>query len=413
MRWLVLGCLVSCSALAAPNTLTQQGRLLGTDGSPINGEHTLHVSLYDSLAASTPTDTFSAPIDFSDGYYSTEIGPVDPQSYRSGMWVGVAVDTGPELQRTSASAAPFALQVDRTWNGIRLDAEAAQGGTVIAGAAVSDAQAHGGLVRSAGPGESGRLLGFQTNGSQPLFSAVPAKVTVRAKVSDNTSTTSVGDLNCTAFRDGAWDTLATTGPVSPSRFAAPDTWQEFTLYCAWDWADTLQFVGWDRFADVGAELSIDYIHIVPGASRPGPQRWTTNQTGDLIMSGGTPQQLPGLNNVPFVLDAPSTVKITYGMQVHNMHEYTDQHCGVHMYLNGSSSPIVSHGGHGSGFLMPGTQDGSDRQKWWDYAVFEETVSLPPGRHTVSMSGVVASGSNRCRFSYQYGGGHVVIEAFPE
>ena len=413
MRGLMLWLGLAGAAVAAPNTMTQQGRLLGADGTPIEDEHTLTVRLYAGLTASDATDTFAETVDFSNGYYSVTIGPVDAQDYPTGMWLGVAVDGGAELQRTALSAVPYALEVDRSWNGIRLDGETPQNASISSGAAVADTSAHGGAVRRAGAGDAGRILGFQTPSDRPVFSAVPAKVTVRAKVSDTTSSTSIGDLNCTAQRDGAWVPLGTTGPVAPDQFVAADTWQEFTLYCPWEWSDAAQFVGWDRFADVGAELSIDYIHIVPGASRPGPQRWTFDQSNDLIMSGSTPQPMPGLQGLEFVLDARSSVKISYSMQVHNLHEYTDQHCGVLMYLDGSTTPIQNNGGHGSGFIMPGAINGSDRQKWWDYGVFQETVTLPAGRHSVSMSGIIASGSNRCRYADLYGGGHVIVEALPE
>lgn len=64
-------------AAAAPLTLTQQGRLLDADGTPLNTEHTLTSRLVDGSGVPLFTDVLTVPVE--DGYYAVVLG-ADPET---------------------------------------------------------------------------------------------------------------------------------------------------------------------------------------------------------------------------------------------------------------------------------------------------------------------------------------------
>ena len=118
---LVAATLAPTRALAAvPQTLTQQGRLLNTDGTPVAGPVRLIFNLYDSSSSTTPlwTETQSnVMLDSSSGAFSVQLGSVTP--FPSGLWNGVALYLGvtvgndPEMTpREQITSVPYALLAD-------------------------------------------------------------------------------------------------------------------------------------------------------------------------------------------------------------------------------------------------------------------------------------------------------------
>ena len=119
MRVLMMLAAVSMTqvAVAVPLTMSHQGRLLDSVGVPVNGTHSVSVSLYEDGTSSTPvlwTETHGTVV-FSDGYFGLELGSVTPLSVGildgSTRFLGFTVGTGdPLLPRTALVAVPYALR---------------------------------------------------------------------------------------------------------------------------------------------------------------------------------------------------------------------------------------------------------------------------------------------------------------
>src|SRR5438874_1446417 len=57
-----------------PGTVTQQGRLLNTDGTPATGNVSMVFSLYDSSTATTAIWTETQSVTLDEGYFSVQLG---------------------------------------------------------------------------------------------------------------------------------------------------------------------------------------------------------------------------------------------------------------------------------------------------------------------------------------------------
>ncbi len=325
----------------------------------------------------------------------------------------VATDVGLTGDGTTASplAPDWEYVTHNQWGGTVLEGEGPLASNVTIGANASDPTASGGMVRLGAAGDTGgtRLYGVHRPDLGHAISNGPARVVVRAKVSDNTGTGSLGALNCTANR-GAWAGVGATIPLTPGSFAASDEWQEFETWCAWRYDDADQFVGWDGFdGSATTDLSIDHVRVYPSASA-GPQIWRSYSSSDVTV-GAAITDIPGLSAVTFDLKQPSRVKITYsGMIIRPGSAFSGQHCAVWMYLDGSTSPISNRGGYGTGFVQL-SNDTADN--WWVNKDFHEVVDLAPGRHTLRVAANENWGgsSDNCLFSNSYGS-QLIIEAVP-
>ena len=117
---LVVACLPTV-ALASPS-LQHQGRLLDPAGGPLNGSHSLQISLWNDGGATDNASqlwTASFPVTLADGYYSVSLEASDtgvglePSWFASDVWVGVAVDGAAELApRQALTMVPAALSAD-------------------------------------------------------------------------------------------------------------------------------------------------------------------------------------------------------------------------------------------------------------------------------------------------------------
>jgi hypothetical protein len=96
--------LAAALADAAPIELAHQGRLLGPSGAPLDGPHTVRVTLYDhaTLSSGHTLWTRSYPLDVDAGFYAVRLGTgdgnvaLDAAWFSSDVWLGVAVDGGAE-----------------------------------------------------------------------------------------------------------------------------------------------------------------------------------------------------------------------------------------------------------------------------------------------------------------------------
>ena len=122
---------LSHSALALPQQLTQQGRLLNSDGSAIEGQHNLTVRLYESGSSSDSLWEETTMVLFSNGHYMLTIGadssnPLDNtllEQYPLYMELELN-NEGPFSPRQMLKSAPYAR--------LSTQAENLSGGTVNA-----------------------------------------------------------------------------------------------------------------------------------------------------------------------------------------------------------------------------------------------------------------------------------------
>src|SRR5438128_11774844 len=86
----ILAVLVSSAAYAAPTTVpatvTQQGRLLKTDGTPATGMVSLVFTLYADATTTTALWTETQSVTLDDGYFSVQLGSMT--SFTSSVWDG-------------------------------------------------------------------------------------------------------------------------------------------------------------------------------------------------------------------------------------------------------------------------------------------------------------------------------------
>ena len=134
-RSLILATLLATSAVAAPLHLTQQGRLLDSTGTPIDGPHDVSVTLYDAPTSGNVlwSDTMSA-VDFTTGYYAINLGSGAPLSDSDfdgdNVWLALSVDSAPALSRVKLASVPYALQAQRAASAA--SADSVSGGVVDA-----------------------------------------------------------------------------------------------------------------------------------------------------------------------------------------------------------------------------------------------------------------------------------------
>ncbi|MFO0589012.1 MAG: hypothetical protein U0441_15790 [Polyangiaceae bacterium] len=102
------------AALAdVPGTLTHQGRVFKSDGTPLNETLTVTFNFYNDKAAAVPAYSESLDVTFDDGYYSVTIGTVNPiKSFLDGStkYLGIAVGNDAEMTpRSAVQSVPYAV----------------------------------------------------------------------------------------------------------------------------------------------------------------------------------------------------------------------------------------------------------------------------------------------------------------
>ena len=103
--------LLSQSALAVPQQLQQQGRLIDTNGVPIDGEHVLTFEVYDNAVSGNFLWGESLTVTFNNGYYAVILGSDSGNPLTQDMWeensvyLSIQVDDSP-LQPRRISPIP-------------------------------------------------------------------------------------------------------------------------------------------------------------------------------------------------------------------------------------------------------------------------------------------------------------------
>jgi hypothetical protein len=131
--------LVPFIALAVPPTLHHQGRLASASGEAIEGMVDLDVGIYDQAADGVPlfTERFE-DLSVVGGYFDVQLGAAStplPLSVFTGepRWVGVTVNDGTALSRTTLSSVPYALVAGEASRTVQFDesvCDAGQRGTL-------------------------------------------------------------------------------------------------------------------------------------------------------------------------------------------------------------------------------------------------------------------------------------------
>jgi hypothetical protein len=104
----------AAGAAAPPALLTQQGRLLNTDGTSAAGSVTMQFSIYGVSSGGTALWTETQSVALDDGYFAVQLGtttPLPSSLWTSGaLFVGVQVGADAEMvPREQLTSAPFAM----------------------------------------------------------------------------------------------------------------------------------------------------------------------------------------------------------------------------------------------------------------------------------------------------------------
>jgi hypothetical protein len=109
MSWKLLLGLWPGLAVAAPQFVGHQGRLLDASGQPVNGALSTTFRLVNAADVTRFTQTTS--VTYEDGFYAVQLGAIDSDLLAENLIVEVEIG-GNELGRQSLMSAPYALAVD-------------------------------------------------------------------------------------------------------------------------------------------------------------------------------------------------------------------------------------------------------------------------------------------------------------
>lgn len=274
-------------AYGAPVQLAHGGRVLDSMGAPLDGPHTVVLTVYDQATGGTQKWRETQTVAFDQGYFAVRLGddvatnPLDDALFDGGaLFLGIKVDAGAELARTPLTAAPYAVR--------------ARTATSVDGGAVDATEIRvGGQLVIDGTGTlvgdlAGPTLGDLTctAGQVPRWSGTAWACASQGSVSWGSLTGVPADL-----LDGDADTLATK--VCPAgntlRYAGG----------AWTCAVAL------TEADVEGMITDDSLDLHAGTTIGGAQISTGPHTVDTVL---TEAQVEGyVTNGPLNLAAGSTM----------------------------------------------------------------------------------------------------------
>ncbi len=106
---------LSTTALAAPPTMTHQGRLFDALGAPLDGTHDLDFEVFTTGTGGTAAWSESlSGVGFDNGYYAVILGessPADANLFAANddLWLAISVDSGAALPRVPLTSVPYAL----------------------------------------------------------------------------------------------------------------------------------------------------------------------------------------------------------------------------------------------------------------------------------------------------------------
>ncbi len=195
---LVLSLLASTAALAAdvPEVIQHQGRLFDGVGVPLDGSNDLDFKLFDAPAGGVEVWAEAHSLDFTDGYFSVDLGQTDPIDdatvNHDELWLEISVNSGPPLTRMPVNSVPYAVRA----NGA-VHAESAD----TAALATTAQSVSGGVVDASE---------LQINGT----TVIDGSGTI---IAPSTAPGSLGSLTCSTDEVALWNgTDWVCGPNNPS-----------------------------------------------------------------------------------------------------------------------------------------------------------------------------------------------------
>lgn len=108
-------------ALAAPPIVPLQGNLTDAEGTPIDGTVSVTFSFYDLAAGGEPLWTEVQNVEVEDGFFTAYLGEVRRLSLElfrdtPELYLGIAVDTDPEMERVQIGTVPYAAFAEHCGN---------------------------------------------------------------------------------------------------------------------------------------------------------------------------------------------------------------------------------------------------------------------------------------------------------
>ncbi|RMG13750.1 MAG: hypothetical protein D6729_14560 [Deltaproteobacteria bacterium] len=203
---------------AAPMELGYQGRLLSSDGTPVEGTKTITFALYTDADVTDPTQQPSVPpvwtedqtLALSRGFYATQLGVVTPLTSDlfdgDPLWLLLTVDGEPLLPLQKVTSVAYAIRADTATNVV--------GGTVDAsrisvnGNSVVDSNGQIDLASAIPPCQPGEVLQWDGNNNTWGCGAVSGTLSAGAGIDLTGSTISLGpcpnDGDVWKVVGGAW-----------------------------------------------------------------------------------------------------------------------------------------------------------------------------------------------------------------
>jgi len=156
-------------AAAAPQSVTQQGRLLDTSGVPINGSQALTFTLYDALTGGAAGFTATQTVALDSGYYSVVLSGLTPADLAGDRWLEIATAGSPLGARQPLTSVPYAIRSTQADSVVLADNVATCDGTTPA--------LHGALRYHAGTFEGCTPTGWTPLAVDPVGSRTNPGVT--------------------------------------------------------------------------------------------------------------------------------------------------------------------------------------------------------------------------------------------
>lgn len=308
-------------AAALPDHFVQEGLVLDGEGRPIEGEHTVRVRLYPIERGGAPVfEEVHRAVVFFEGYYAVAIGSENRLTAavfdQPGVWLGVSIDGGAELEpRTALGKVPAAFVADLARNAV---GDLTPRSVTVGGRLVIDAAGRwvgdptglrgpdgpAGAVGPAGPaGPQGPAGPAGGNGSPDT----PAQVRDKLWQVDGAGSAIDADLldglHADRFLRADRDT-GTTGTLAAARFhlnvgeqGGVRAWMDRGLRIGGASNDGAYFglkVEADNRADTvvawgdDADESLRFIHVASGGPEEGAERMRIRSDGAVGVGTATP-----------------------------------------------------------------------------------------------------------------------------
>ncbi|MGQ0722510.1 MAG: tail fiber domain-containing protein [Candidatus Eiseniibacteriota bacterium] len=372
-----------------PTAIAFQGFLADSGGTPLDGSVDLDVALYDAPAGGNRVWPIAAPeahaaVPVNDGVFQIAIGGIDPlvpdDFDGSPLYLGIAVNSEPELPRTQLLSTPFAIRAERADQADALvtGADLTTSGTATVGDGSSSALTVNGSVQinlpdGPGPfGTGGITISHPHDPASPFIKLGHATHTWTIlhtgnsgndlKIDDGSSGTAdllIGDDGSltvggtTATAGFQMSTGAVAGRVLTSDATGSGTWQlpggdtDWTLS-----SGILSANAGAQTVGVGTTTPAAKLHVEGSTTTVDAVLGVSNYTGSLLHSGGHFEALSGGTGIRAGVVAEVTGNAGASVQAMGVHTTVNRnssHSSACYY--GVTTGAMGAGGHYGIFLI--------------------------------------------------------------